>query len=348
MKNRYAILQLPSVNRVYNAASGQLVLGELQSFNASVLRNRVTDIQSTQIGGVAYLTFTCDALSTNDVAFIANQSFVYAMFKIMGSGDSLSLIPITLNTLNRYDSDLLTILKFAGKTNEHFTRMLLNVTLMASAFADQMHTSRLTVFDPLCGRGTTLNQALMYGYNAAGIEMDQNDYDAYNIFINRWLKDKRLKHRSEDIELRKDRQQQARRLSIQLAHDKTTYKSGDVQSLEFVQADTLQARTFFKAGFCQLIVTDLPYGIKHGARSSQGLAKSPLQLLEQALPVWTRLLCKGGAIGIAWNTHLAGKADVIDLLKSVGMEVFSPTADDQFLHRVDQAILRDIIVATRP
>ena len=42
-----------------------------------------------------------------------------------------------------------------------------------------MLTGRLTVFDPLCGRGTTLNQALMYGYDAAGLDVDGKDFEAY-------------------------------------------------------------------------------------------------------------------------------------------------------------------------
>ena len=217
MTDRYAILQLPSVNQVYNAASGQLVVGELQSVNAAVMGNRIKDIENTIIGGVSYLTFTCEAMTGGDVFYIANLSFVYALFAVHGDEQTLRLRPIKLEALDRYDSDLLSILKFAGKTNQHFTRMLLNVTLMASSFAAQMHSKRLTVFDPLCGRGTTLNQALMYGFHAAGIEMDHNDYEAYRIFINRWLKDKRLKHKSDEAELRKDKQHQARRLSIRLA-----------------------------------------------------------------------------------------------------------------------------------
>ena len=346
MTDRYAILQLPSVNQVYNAASGQLVTGELQSVNAAVMGNRIKDIENTLIGGVAYLTFSCAAMTDDDILYISNLSFVYALFEIHVDEQTLRLTPIKLQALDRYDSDLLTILKFAGKTNQQFTRMLLNVTLMASSFAAHMHTKRLTVFDPLCGRGTTLNQALMYGYHAAGIEMDLHDYEAYRIFINRWLKDKRLKHKSDDIELRKDKQHQARRLSIRLAAEKSAYKSDDVQTLDFLQADTLEAGTFFKADFCQLIVTDLPYGIKHGNRSTQGLAKSPLQLLTQALPVWTQLLCQGGAIGIAWNTHLVAKERVIGLLEDAGLRLYPGTSDNQFRHRVDQAILRDIVVAT--
>ena len=39
------------------------------------------------------------------------------------------------------------------------------------------------MLDPLCGRGTTLNQALTYGYDAAGIDLDGKDFEAYSAFL---------------------------------------------------------------------------------------------------------------------------------------------------------------------
>ena len=82
--------------------------------------------------------------------------------------------------LARYDSDLITIPKYAGKTNEQFTKLLLNLTiLLARRPRRRMLDAQLVVLDPLCGRGTTLNQALMYGYDAIGIEIDGKDVEAY-------------------------------------------------------------------------------------------------------------------------------------------------------------------------
>ena len=62
--------------------------------------------------------------------------------------------------------------------------------------------ARLRVVDPLCGRGTTLNQAVMYGFDAAGIESDRRDVDAYVTFFATWLKNKRIKHHVERQKLR--------------------------------------------------------------------------------------------------------------------------------------------------
>ncbi|MFK7993704.1 MAG: TRM11 family methyltransferase [Granulosicoccus sp.] len=347
MNQRYAILVLPSNNRVYNSSTDNLNHAELQCFNEALLDGKITAIETIVICGVNYLTFDCPALSTNDISFLSNLSFIFALFRIDENSEEPRLLPIPMTPLKRFDDDLLSILKFAGKTNELFTKMLVNVTLAASSFASDMTTRKLRVLDPVCGRGTTLNQALMYGYDTAGMEIDSRDFDAYSQFINRWLKEKRLKHKSETVELRKEGKTQAHRLGIRLAASKEQYKADNVQVLDFVLADTVRANEFFKKASFDLIVADLPYGVRHGNKSTQGHAKSPIQLLQQTLPVWATLLKRGGAIGLAWNTYLAKKTEIIKLLETEGLNVHPATISDQFRHRVDQAIIRDILVATR-
>ena len=73
------------------------------------------------------------------------------------------------------------------------------------------------MLDPLCGRGTTLNQALMYGYDGLGVETDGKDVDAYAAFLRTWLKRKRLKHTAEMVPVRRDRRLVARRFEAVLA-----------------------------------------------------------------------------------------------------------------------------------
>lgn len=341
------MLLLPSSNRVYNTGADKLAKAELQAFNVSVLDNRITDIESTHIAGVPYLTFSCTDLSTQDIAFLSNLSFMYALFEVAGDNEVPHFLPQALTPLDRYDSDLLSILKFPGKTNEKFTKMLLNITIMASTSAPNMLDRRLRVLDPLCGRGTTLNQALMYGYDASGVEIEARDFEAYNLFVNRWLKDKRLKHASELIELRKDGRDDAQRLNIMLASEKEAFKAKDVQKLDVVHSDSIRSGEYFKKQSFELIVADLPYGVKHGNKSSAGLAKSPISLLEECLPVWSTLLVRGGAIGLSWNTYLARKVKVVSLLEEAGLTISPLTDSDDFRHRVDQAIIRDVVIARR-
>ena len=87
------------------------------------------------IGGVTYVTFEAGELAGRDTGLLGNLSSLYALFEI---GDDL-LRPVTVRRFDRYDDDLLTILKYQGKTNEQFTKLLLNVTLAASAFARHGH-----------------------------------------------------------------------------------------------------------------------------------------------------------------------------------------------------------------
>jgi hypothetical protein len=225
-------------------------------------------VDATRIGGVEYLTFTAD-LQPRDVAFLSNMSAAYALFE--RAGDDL-LRPITLTPLARYDSDLITIPKYAGKTNEQFTKLVLNLTVLASASAGRMLDGHLTVLDPLCGRGTTLNQALMYGYDAVGVEIDGKDVEAYKLFLQTWLKRKRLKHTADLVPVRRQGRRAARRLEVTMAASKDDHKAGAVQKVTVLQADTTQLDGLLRGGVADVLVTDLPYGIAHGSHS--GMARS--------------------------------------------------------------------------
>jgi SAM-dependent methyltransferase len=341
----YAMLILPSANRVYAGASIELTRAELAVFGAAVLDGALSDAVPTELGGVPYLEFEADRLSSRAISFVANVSGCYALFELTEG----LLRPVDLQRLDRYDDDLITIQKYPGKTNEQFTKLLLNVTLMASAFAAEMLDRKLSVLDPLCGRGTTLNQALMYGYDAAGVDLDQKDFEAYTTFIKTWLKRKRIKHKADyDGPVRREGKTVARRVQVSLAASRDEFKVGQAQRLDVVCADTTKAPEFFKAGTFDLLVTDAPYGIQHGSRSSAaGLARRPQELLAAAAPGWARLLRPGGAVGVAWNTLVAPREEAASILADAGLEPVESGPYQQFRHRVDQAIVRDILVARK-
>jgi hypothetical protein len=347
---RYALLILPSANRVYADASTALTVAELEAFGQAVLGGRIAGARTTTIAGVPYVTFTADHLDARDTALLANLSSAYALFRVDGErGDGEVLRPVGLRPLDRFDDDLITIQKYQGKTNEQFTKLLLNVTLLASAFAPEMLDRKFTVLDPLCGRGTTLNQALMYGFDAAGIDLDAKDFDAYATFIETWLKRKRVKHHAERARLRLGGKVTGRRLRISLAADKDDYKSGLTQRLDLVNADTARAAEFFKPETFDLVVTDAPYGVQHGSRTAaKGLARSPAGLLAAAAPAWAGLLRSGGACGISWNTLVARRDEAAGILADAGLDPVDAEPYLGFRHRVDQAIVRDILVARKP
>ncbi len=343
----YAMLIAPSANRVYSGAAPGLARAELAAFSESVLGGALSDAAQVSIGGVPYLQFEADGIGAGQAAFLANMSSFYALFERTADG---LLRPIEASRADRYDDDLVTIQKYQGKTNEQFTKLLLNVTLMASAFAAEMTSGHLAVLDPLCGRGTTLNQALMYGCDTAGVELDRQDFDAYCAFLKTWLKRKRIKHHAEyDGPVRREGKVIGRRFQVSMAAAKDEYKAGHVQRLDLVCADTTRAAEFFRPESFDLVVTDAPYGVQHGSRTAaRGLARRPADLLTAALPGWASLLRPGGAVGIALNTLVAPRAEAVAILAGAGLQPVESGPYLDFRHRVDQAITRDIVVARKP
>jgi SAM-dependent methyltransferase len=287
-------------------------------FNAAFLGGALEPVEEETIGGLPYLVASAGrSLDARELACLSNVSSLYALFERRGD----LLAPIAAEPWARHSDDLVTIQRYTGKTNELFTKLMLNVTVASSprTVVKLLGGERVRVFDPVCGRGTSLNQALMYGMDAAGIEIDKRDYDAYSVFIRTWLKNKRLKHHAKSSG--------PRRLTI---------VTGE-QTIDVVNDDTINAGAYFaKSGF-DVIIGDLPYGVQH--------AGSPRDLLERALPTWRVLLKGGGTIGLAWNVRRLSRADVIDALRAVGLEPFD---DLGFEHRVDRTITRDLVVALKP
>jgi len=346
---QYAILVQPSANRVYSQHAARLTRNELLALDDLLLGGRLGahgGPAERTMGGVPYLVVPAPGLTADELRVLANLSSLFALFELREDG---ALVPLDVQRLDRYDDDLLTILKYVGKTNEQLTRLLLNLTAAAALPLEGFLASRVRVLDPLCGRGTTLNQALMYGWDAYGVDVDRRDVEAYTAFIERWLKDKRIKHKASGTRVRVGGTNLGRRTSIQLAADKEAYRAGDVQTLEITQGDTLDVDRMYRAGLFDVVVADVPYGIQHGAVTGPRTpSRSPRDLLTDAIPVWTRALRRGGAMGLSWNTKVLPREDLVAMLVDAGLE---PLDGEPFLglaHRVDQAIERDVVVARKP
>lgn len=336
----FALLVSPSANRVYAEAAPSLVRAELEVLAAGVLGGAPRDLRVERMGGVEYLVFAVEALGERELLVLSNLSAAFALFAREGG----ALRPLELRRLDRFDSDLVTIQRYAGKTNESFTKLLLNVTLASSAFAAELGARVFKVLDPLCGRGTTLNQALMYGHDAAGVELDRKDFEAYAAFIQRWVKDKRLKHQAQVGSVKGHP-----RLAVDIGLDKESFKAGKALHLAVVNASTVETTAVFPPRSFDLIVTDAPYGVQHGSHGAKGeLSRSPLDLVAEAAPIWRDALRPGGAMGIAWNVHVAKREALAGALARAGLEICDGPAYQGFEHRVDQAILRDVVVARKP
>lgn len=331
----HAALVLPSANRVYAGAAPGLLAAELDALSQLALGGRVGDAALRTLGGVPYVTFEGD-LDDEALAVVSNLSALYALFGVEGN----LLRPVEARRLDRWDDDLVTIQRYTGKTNELLTRLLLNLAVAAgpgaSAFTGQV---RPRVLDPLSGRGTTLNVALLCGFDAAGIDHDRKDVDAHLQFLTTWLKTKRAKHSSK---------RNGARTTVALAPDKEALKAGHAQELVVVAGDTASAVEQFGRSSVDAVVADLPYGVQHGSRSGDGLRRSPAELLAAGLPAWRGALRPGGALALSWNTKVLPRAELVTLLDAAGLAVETGGPFERFAHRVDQAIDRDVVVARRP
>lgn len=339
----YALLLKASANRVYGAAVHDLARAELETLDRGPLGGVIDAMERQVLGGVEYLLLdTAGPLTGAAVDTVSNLSSLHALFAVEGE----LLRPVAVAPRAVMDEDVTTIQRYAGKTNEAFTHLLVNVALAESGmFPRLLAGERVTLLDPACGRGTSLNRAVVYGMDAHGIELDQRDVEAYTTFILTWLKDKRLKHQLEQAKLRKGRDTPAHRITVTYGRGKDR---GNHRVVDIVHDDTLGARTHLKARSIDVLVCDLPYGVQHGSRPTDGrLDRAPARLLRDALPVWVDLLRPGGAMALAWNRNTLPRADLTEIVAGAGLEL-AGIRDDAFVHRVDRAILRDVLVAARP
>lgn len=345
---RHLVLVAPSANRVYSGDAARLMAAELRVLGDALAPGVFTGAEQVTVGGVDYLAVdTADdaPLAGDALRVVSNLSSVYAVFEQV-AGERTLLAPVELDRLDVFGSDLVTILKYQGKTNEAFTKLLLNVTAAATARPARLLDRTLTVLDPMCGRGTTLNQALTYGLSATGIDTDGKDFEAYSAFVQTYLKTGRYKHKATTGSLRVHGKTLGRRLEVELAASKEAYKAGDTQHLVVLNADTVKTREIVPPESHHVIVVDLPYGVQHGAHG-ENLARSPLSLLRAALPGWVRALRTGGAMGLAFNRHTCDPDDLAALLEKNGLTVVAPPEPDAYRHRVDASIDRDVLVARK-
>ena len=336
----HLILLAPSVNRVYASDAPRLAAAELGSLLDGLAIP--AGVEQVELAGVRYLAVaTADEPGPVWLDAVAAVSGVLAVFR----RDGELLAPVQLRSPERYPDDLLTIQKYQGKTNEQWTRLLLNVTATATKEPGKLLDGRLRVLDPMCGRGTTLNLALLLGLDVTGVDVDRKDFESYSAFLKTWMRQHRLKHSVVERQLRHAGTPRGRELQVEVAPTKEEFKAQHVQHVSYLNTDTTDLTGLLRSGSFDVVVTDTPYGVLHGSHGDR-LERSPLHLLERALPGWGRVLRVGGAVGLSYNRHVAPREELAGLLREHGLDPVDH-APDRFRHRVDASIDRDLIVARK-
>ncbi len=324
------VLLRPSANRVYAAEASRLAAAEL-----AVLLG--TDaVEETELAGVGYLRVRTDDLAPGALDdALGRLSACYAAF---GRRPDDALQPYAVRRPDRLDDDLVGIPKYAGKTNEQFTRLLLNVTLSAAA----TDPGPRTVLDPLCGRGTTLSTAWTLGHSAYGVELDRAAVDAYATFLRTYLRRARRKHTVEVNPLRRE----GKNLGVRLSATLGARGDDEVLELGVLTGDTRDSAALWGKKRFDVVVTDAPYGVVHGSGRAGDRVRSAADLLAAAIPVWAGQLKPGGALGLSWNTYHLSREDLSALLVDAGLTPRQEGPWARFGHRVDSSVYRDLLVAT--
>lgn len=344
----YLMLPAPSANRVYADCAPGLVAAELLALAGTGVLGAGARAEPVSLAGSTYLQIDTDTeLDPGALRAIGIVSAFQGIFRRHdGPSGSPLLEPLAVPTFDVLPSDLLTIPKYTGKTNEQFTKLLLNVTIAATGWPHRLFERDLTVLDPMCGRGTTLSQALTYGLRAVGVDVDRRDATAYETFLGTWLKTHRYKHEMTRTTIRRSGTTLGHGFSAEFAPDPGDYKAGRRLRLDYHCVDTTALRQMVRAASVDVIVADTPYGVQHGSQQDR-LVRDPAGLLDRALPGWVETLRVGGAVGLAYNRHVVSPATMRDLLTRHGLTPVDPARPDAFRHRVDRAIDRDIVIARK-
>ncbi len=346
---QYLILQHPGHNRVYYNVAGKMAEAELAlALPALSVSARASGIHD--VAGVRYLGFETEgALSAGDWTLLSRLSFVFAFFHWKKEGEQDILLPIRKTAYEYVDNKISSLLKYQGKTNELFTKMMVNVALLSSDFSGQ---ENLQLLDPVAGKGTTLFEALVYGMHAYGIELAEKSVHETAVFFKKYLETERFKHVADKRQVAGTNRHSAVMMhEFTFASDKEAFKQEALQKkLGILVGNTTLADTYFKANRFHFLVGDLPYGIFHGnaaEKKSAGVSRNPSDLLRECLPAWHKVLKKDGIVVIAWNSFLVSRFQLAKVFAENNFEVFHEPPYDKLEHMVDQSIKRDILVARR-
>ena len=293
------------------------------------------EIAPRQLGGTPFLCFEADAVSPEQQAFLSRLSGLY-MTAVLEDGLLRPLTPPPAPTF--LPADMPEILKYKGKTNPDFTRLMLNLALAAGR---QWRETAPRVLDPLCGRGTTLQCALTRGMNAVGVESDKKSVQEGLSFVISWLRYHRIKHSDETRSLTLPDGKSAPAARITMSGE------GQTQTLEIIRADTRDTGALLRKSRAHALVADLPYGVQHAPREDSRVS-SFSGLLSQALPAWRQALKPGCAAAIAFNTYTLKRSELERLALDAGF--LPPPSPDyaDFSHWVEQAVDRDVLVVLSP
>ena len=335
---KYAVLRASHANSRYDACLDRLTAAEC----ACILRGMgvETELNWDRPGGLPLLTFEGE-LGEEALAALGRLSTLQALFEVHGG----MLRPVMPPSPFRCAAEMPSILKYKGKTNEVFTRLMINLAVFSSGYARQWG-EKLALLDPMAGMGTTLFCALGYGYSSCGIELDAKEVGEGIRFVKSYLQHEGMKHTCERRSLTVDGRAAAQSTEYLTAADPQAFRAGDTAALEMICGDSCQADRFCRKKRFHILTTDLPYGVQHGNGASKK-GSDTLAVLRRALPRWSGLLLPGGVAAFSFNSFTLKREELRQAAADAGMAPLTGGFYDSLEHWVEQAVNRDIVLARK-
>lgn len=334
----YRFQLLPHANIRYQESLAKLGQTELLCMLRAIDRDAQVSLET--IGGVPFLSFDTEVpLNEAELRALSAHSAVLLMCEQVGP----LLRPLDKQPPAYLPKDAAELLKYKGKTSAVFTHMMLNC---AHAASDFFHADTpLTVLDPMCGKATTCFCALERGWHAVGIDVDVPALQEADRYFTKYLQFHKLKHKRAAQSLTV-KGRGVPETHFTLADTREHYADGDVRTLRLLQCDTANADLLCRKQQPELLVCDLPYGVQH-APDGSGRPTTFAQLLKHALPAWHSALKDGGAMAISFNTYTLPREQLITLVQQAGFTPMEQEPWQSFTHFVEQAVMRDVIVAKK-
>lgn len=337
---RYALLLKPHANVRYRQSLQKLALIEtsclLHAWGMTAADTRVETIACQP-----FVVFEADEVPAGLLRDLSLHSSVCFMAEWL---ENDLLRPVARELSPVLPEDLPHVLKYKGKTNADFTAMVLHCAKAASAFACEAEPLR--VLDPMCGKATTLFCALYEGYHGIGVDMDAKALAEADTYFERSLKLHRLKHKRVIGSQTLTGGGSVKTVDFTVAADAQAMRDGSALQLRLMQGDAARLSQMQRPESCHLIVSDLPYGVQHAPREGGGCSSLP-RLMSRVLPGCVRVLKRGGAVAFAFNVNTLPRSAVEKAMAEAGLEVLTEAPFNDFLHWVEQAVDRDVVIARK-
>ena len=322
----YIFLLKPHENVRYQQSALKLSEQEMRCMLSS--RGLEPRVRAGRFASADYLEVSLDEDCGNLLPFLCTLSCLYLAVIKKQEGFE----PVAADVPSFVPAYMPGVEKYKGKTSPAFTRLLINLALSAS----RARQPEMLLLDPVCGRGTTLFTALTMGISCTGLDRDKNDIAEGIRFAKSFFQYEKISFQTEN----------SSRTLKKGSAPQTTFRikgAEQVREMSFLCADTRDCVPAVKKGSFSLLVADLPYGVQHAPLENKK-TDSFAGLLHDALPVWHQALAPGGAAVLAFNRYTLKREALADDLTKAGFCVLGPPYEG-FEHWVEQAIMRDLIVA---